>query len=110
MANADALLRQVRRIRAALDRAERDRPAAGMSAVRYPGVSGMLRQAREDAERDEHGNPVPRRTVTLDDPRPASGVAAMLWDAKMAIRERDAKRASAGLPPLSDTSSEGHAR
>jgi hypothetical protein len=78
-----------------------ERPPPGMVEVRYAGVSGMLRQAREDAQRDEHGNLVPRHIVSLDKPRPASGAAAMLWDAMAAVRKRKEERAAAGLLPLS---------
>jgi len=102
MIKADVLLRQLRRLRAEAEEREAAKPPPGMVEVRYAGVSGMLRQAREDAERDKDGNRVPRHSVSLDDPRPASGVAAMLWDARAAIRKREEERAAAGLGPLED--------
>src|SRR3546814_14373068 len=70
----------------------------------------MLQQAREDGKLDGRGKRIGPPLVSLADPRPASGVSAMLWDAMMAHRQRDAERAAAGLPPAADPWGEAHAR
>ena len=93
-ASVTAMRRQVAKLRDELQQFHAQRPPPGMTFVRNGGVSGMLRQAREDALRDESGNRVPRRTVSTDDPRPASGIVALLWDAK----KRHAERQAAGEP------------
>lgn len=89
---------------AALERAKRDRPPPGMSAVRYPGVSGFMRQAHEDGLIDEHGELQRPCSVNLNDPRPESGIRAMLWDALQHVRRRDEERTAEGRPlhPESD--------
>src|SRR3546814_8754684 len=92
MGKVESLLRQVRKIRSEIERAERRRPAAGMVVVRYAGLSGLLQQAREDGKLDERGKRIGPPLVSLADPRPASGVSAMLWDAMMTHRDRKNQR------------------
>ena len=108
MASVEVLLRQVRKLREEVEAQTAAQPP-GMVEVRYGGVSGMLRQAREDALRDKDGHRVPRHTVSLDDPRPASGIRAMLWDALQHVRKREEERAAAGLAPLRTDGADGRA-
>lgn len=79
---------------AALERARNDRPASGMITMKYGGVSGLLRQAREERRIDRWGKPLHPCTVDLDAP-PPEGIAGLLWDAK----RRRAEREAAQVPP-----------
>lgn len=100
IASISAMRRQVAKLREEVRQLRGNAPPPGMVAVRDPGVSGLLRQAREHAVRDEHGNRVPRRVISINDPRPPNGVAAMLWDTK----KRRAERQAAGDLALTDAS------
>lgn len=87
MTNQRSLARRI----AALEQTIRDRPVAGMVLVRYTGLSGLIRQAREEGRLDEHGRRTRPSAAPLDNPRPEKpGIDQMLWDALARRGEREA--------------------